>query len=247
VTFNLYGPSASVSCTTVAATVTEPVTFSGGNYTATTPGVIPTTAGTYYWIGTYSGDVNNNGASETCGATDETVIVEPGISPTGSQLTAEGCVAYSQLFTVGVSGYTYTIGTPGVPGLTMNGSTGVLSGTPTAAGHYALTVTAKETGQPTYTKTYAFAVGPCIDGGNPTLPAGTHGHAYSFTLTGSGGTGPYRFTLNGGGLPPGLSLAPSGLVSGTPTMAGTYTFTVQVLDSATSVNIGNMVMTLTIS
>ncbi len=247
VTFSLYGPSPTVSCSTLVQTVTAPVTFSGGAYTATSPGIAPTSVGTYYWTASYGGDVNNNPAAQLCGGTNESVVVSPTISPTGSSLTAEGCVVYSQTFSVGSSGYTWTIGTPGIPGLSMNPTTGVLSGTPTAAGHYSLMVTAKQTGQPTFTRTYAFAVGPCIDGGNPTLPGGTHGHAYSFTLTGSAGTGPYRFALNGGGLPPGLSLAPSGLVSGTPTTPGTYTFTVQVLDSATSVNIGNMVMTLTIT
>jgi hypothetical protein len=64
-------------------------------------------------------------------------------------------------------------------------------------------------------------------------PAGTVGVPYSFTFTGAGGCGPalpYQFTIIGGNLPPGLSLAMSGLVSGTPTQAGSFSFWVNLSD-----------------
>jgi len=51
-------------------------------------------------------------------------------------------------------------------------------------------------------------------------PVGAVGSPYSFTFTGAGGCGPalpYQYSLIGGSLPPGLSLAKSGQVSGTPT------------------------------
>ncbi|GFO56943.1 hypothetical protein GMSM_39500 [Geomonas sp. Red276] len=65
-----------------------------------------------------------------------------------------------------------------------------------------------------------------------TLPAGTVGTAYSQTLTATGGTSPYSWSIPTGTLPAGLNLS-SGVISGTPTTAGTSTFTVQVTDSST--------------
>jgi large repetitive protein len=62
---------------------------------------------------------------------------------------------------------------------------------------------------------------------------GTVGAPYSFTFHGAGGCGPalpYQFTIIGGNLPPGLSLAMSGLVSGTPTQAGSFSFWVNLSD-----------------
>lgn len=64
-------------------------------------------------------------------------------------------------------------------------------------------------------------------------PTGTVGVPYSFTFHGAGGCGPalpYQFTIIGGNLPPGLSLAMSGLVSGTPTQAGSFSFWVNLSD-----------------
>jgi hypothetical protein len=62
------------------------------------------------------------------------------------------------------------------------------------------------------------------------LPAATVGVPYSATLTATGGIPPYTWTVISGSLPPGLSLSSAGVISGTPTTAGTYNFTVQVID-----------------
>src|SRR5439155_999711 len=65
------------------------------------------------------------------------------------------------------------------------------------------------------------------------LPAGTVNVAYGpQSLTASGGTSPYSWSVTSGSLPQGLSLSQSGTISGTPTAAGTATFSVQVQDSA---------------
>jgi hypothetical protein len=63
------------------------------------------------------------------------------------------------------------------------------------------------------------------------LPGGKVGQAYNQSLTVSGGTPPYKWTLTSGVLPPGLTLDPNGRISGTPTAAGKSTFTIQVGDA----------------
>ena len=70
-------------------------------------------------------------------------------------------------------------------------------------------------------------------------PDGTVGVAYSHYLVASGGIGPpYTFTQVGGILPPGLTLTSSGtdagLISGTPTAAGRFEFTVDVSDGSSN-------------
>lgn len=63
------------------------------------------------------------------------------------------------------------------------------------------------------------------------LPNGQVGESTSYQFTATGGTGPYTFGITSGALPAGLSMSTSGLVSGTRTTIGDYTFTVQATDS----------------
>jgi len=67
--------------------------------------------------------------------------------------------------------------------------------------------------------------------GADTLPDGTVGVAYSGLITASGGEPPYVFGVVAGSLPPGLSLSSAGALTGTPTDAGIYPFTVRVVDA----------------
>lgn len=64
------------------------------------------------------------------------------------------------------------------------------------------------------------------------LSSGTIGRAYAQALTASGGTAPYSFAVSTGVLPPGLSLATNGALTGTPTQVGVFPFTVAVTDSS---------------
>src|SRR5881398_2309522 len=66
------------------------------------------------------------------------------------------------------------------------------------------------------------------------LSGGTVGTAYSATLSASGGTSPYSWSVSSGTLPTGLSLSSSGALSGTPTVAGSFPFTVAVKDAASA-------------
>src|SRR5262245_37755223 len=67
-----------------------------------------------------------------------------------------------------------------------------------------------------------------------TLPDGLVGLSYSTTLQAVGGKVPLTWTLAPGStLPAGLTLSTAGVISGTPSASGSFTFTVKVTDSAT--------------
>jgi hypothetical protein len=72
---------------------------------------------------------------------------------------------------------------------------------------------------------------PALAIASASLPGGVQGSAYSAQLAGSGGAGPYAWSVSAGALPPGLSLnAASGTISGTPTVVGDSTFTIELRD-----------------
>jgi hypothetical protein len=73
ITFSLYGPT-DASCGAAIFTTTKPVVGNGG-YTSAT--FTPTAAGTYRWIASYGGDLNNNAVSGTCTSANESVLVSP--------------------------------------------------------------------------------------------------------------------------------------------------------------------------
>jgi Bacterial Ig-like domain (group 2) len=78
------------------------------------------------------------------------------------------------------------------------------------------------------------------------LPGGTAGVAYAATqLNATGGLPPYSWTATSG-LPNGLTLSPSGVLSGTPTASGSFTIAVQVNDSASTPNAANANLPLNI-
>jgi hypothetical protein len=122
------------------------------------------------------------------------------------------------------------------PGLAL-GADGSLTGTPTAAGSFAFTVTATDsaatpaTGSQPFTVTINTPGGPVLTPGQ-TPPAGIHGTPYYFQFGETGGLLPVTFAVTQGAVPPGLTLGADGSLTGTPTTAGTYSLTVSVTDSA---------------
>lgn len=81
--------------------------------------------------------------------------------------------------------------------------------------------------------------------GPPSLPGGVLTFPYSHSFTVQSGSAPFHFTLAHGSLPPGITLAPDGTLSGTPTQPGTFAFTVAVTDEAD--HTGGALLSLTIA
>lgn len=139
--------------------------------------------------------------------------------------------------TGGVPPYTFTmVGLPG--GISFDEDTGELSGTPVAPEPGRLvqaSVSDSGTPQQSRTEDFVFVVKPeAIQITTEVLSAGAVGVAYSGEVLATGGFEPYRWTIVAGSLPPGLSLPSNrrrGLITGTPTTADTYTFTIQVEDA----------------
>ncbi len=78
------------------------------------------------------------------------------------------------------------------------------------------------------------------------LKLATATEPYAQKLSAGGGTAPYTFTLESGSLPEGIGLSPSGELSGTPSTAGEYTFTVGASDSSAPAKTASRTYTLTV-
>ena len=114
------------------------------------------------------------------------------------------------------------------------GSSGMVNGVPKTAGSFTFTVQVKDETRATDTETFTIDIDPAEAPTITTeaLSSGTVGEFYCCgNLFASGGVQPYTWTVVAGTLPPGLEL-PRGenTISGTPTTAGTFTFTVRVTD-----------------
>jgi hypothetical protein len=171
----------------------------------------------------------------------------PGVCPaiTLSPATlpnAQVAVAYSQTITGsgGTAPYTFVVVGGALPaGLTLTPA-GVLAGTPTTAGSANFTIRGTDAngcfGTVTYTVVVAAAatppaVCPAITIAPTVLNSATVGVPYSVTLTGSGGTAPYVFGVTAGTLPAGLTLTPTGVLSGTPLVPYKGGITIRATDA----------------
>jgi surface protein len=143
---------------------------------------------------------------------------------------------YSQTLTQvgGISSITYSISAGTLPnGLSLNATTGEISGVATVANTFNFTVQAKDANNCLGTKVYSIqAVCPTITISPNSLSNATVGTNYSQTLTQVGGIGAITYSISVGTLPNGLTLnSTTGEISGTPTVANTFNFTVQAKDA----------------
>ncbi|MBI3097825.1 MAG: putative Ig domain-containing protein, partial [Planctomycetes bacterium] len=166
-------------------------------------------------------------------ATSNALQVSPGSPP-------NGVVGTSYSFTVPSTGgnapVTWSVGAGSLPaGLTLAAATGVISGTPTASGGSAFTVAVTDSTPspgPDYDQApRTITIAPDLSVTTAALANGIVGSAYSETLALAGGNGPFTWTMVSGTLPAGLTISAGGVISGTPTLAGSSPFTVRAVDS----------------
>jgi hypothetical protein len=171
------------------------------------------------------------------------ISINPGLAKLtiGPESTTPGTVgaSYSLQMTATVADpKTWSISSGALPpGLAIDAATGLIAGTPTAAGQFDFQVLAKMNAD---TRSDTKALGIVVRdqlgvlGAEPFTAArraaGEVSAPFDATLTATGGDGTYTWSLTSGVLPPGLDIA-DGAISGTPTTAGVYPFTATVTDA----------------
>jgi len=230
------------SQTVNAAGGTAPYTFTGSNLptglTINSAGNIsgtPTTAGSFSFTVTVT-DKNQQTASASL-----TLLINPAPLTITTLSTFAGTVgqAYSQTFSAsgGTPPYTlWKIISGSAAPLTLNGATGVLSGTPANAGVLNFTIQVTDSAGATAQQAFSITISvpPLTLTVVSSLPSGTVGVAYSqkLPLAASGGTPPYTWSLTSAPVA-GLTFDPNAVtLSGTPTTPGSFTLSVKVTDSA---------------
>ena len=210
-------------------------------------GVQPLLAGTFVYSNLFTLAAGSEPGSTGAANADNTIDIGLRTCPTitvapASLAAAVQYAPYSQTVTAsgGVGPYVCTVSGGSLPaGLTLDSSTGILSGTPTAAaipGSYNFVVQARDAKGCSGTRPYSLTVQcPTVALAPATLGPAKQYSAYTDTVSASGGTAPYVFAITSGTLPVGITFNTStGVLSGTPganTTPGPYPLTISVTDA----------------
>lgn len=179
--------------------------------------------GTYYWrVRVGQSKTSNNVSSWS--SSRRFYIEAPTIS-TPSLPSGKVGVYYTTTLSAsgGKTPYYWSVASGNLPpGLSLNSSSGTISGTPTGSGGtYNLSIGVNGDDNLSSTKNFSLAIDPPDTAPTitspSTLPVATVGVYYSTTLTANGGTTPYTWAISQGAFPRNLSLNSGGVVSGTPT------------------------------
>ena len=189
----------------------------------------PTAAGTYG----FSAKVTDAGSQEATRALSWTVNAAPSIT-TLSLPSGQPAVAYSQTLsaTGGTGARTWSVSSGALPsGLALSAG-GTISGTPSGTGTATFTLRVTDSVGVYANQELSLTIGSAPTVSTTSLAAVTVGQIVGTSLAVTGGTTPYTWSISAGALPAGISLnASSGALSGTPTTAGTASFTARVTDA----------------
>jgi hypothetical protein len=229
-TIGVSGGTAPYSCTFTSGTLPAGLSLNGCVVSGT-----PTTPIT----ANLTVQATDSSSPQETASGPESITINP--APVVLTLTppANATVGVPYTGTIGVSGgtapYSCSLAGGTLPtGLTLN-SNCTITGTTTVAGPVSISVTATDSKGATTTGPVAFNVNGTspltltVSGG---LPNATVNVPYTYTLMAQGGTKPYTYSQTAGALPPGITLSPSGVISGTPTAVGAYSFTATVTDTS---------------
>lgn len=140
---------------------------------------------------------------------------------------------FSQTFTgtLGTTPYTWSAIGPLPGGLSLNASTGALTGTTNNSGTFAFQIRLTDAVGATFSRSFTIDVFSTLSVSPSTLPLGVVNTAYNFAFGATGGKPPYTWALKSGSFGAGLALSPSGVLSGNASGPNTYTFTLEVTDA----------------
>lgn len=176
----------------------------------------------------------SNSAGTSSRSSSVTINAPPSVS-TATLPVALKNSAYSQTLTAtGATPITWSVVSGALPaGLALGSSTGLIGGKPTASGVFGFTVRAAN-GFSSASKPLSLTVNLSASISTKSLPDTVIGASYSQTLTATG-TGPITWTISSGALPPGLSInSATGVINGTTTASGLFTFTPQAANAWSS-------------
>jgi hypothetical protein len=206
-------------------------------------GIGPTLAGTAgpgYAAGTVTSEIVSRYGAVPAQCSRSGGALVPSITST---LSATGVVGTAFTYQITATNSPTSYGATGLPaGLSVNTTTGVISGTPTAGGTSSVTLSAtNSSGTGNATLTLAITTGTIPTITSPLTATGSIVTAFTYQITATNSPTSYNAT----GLPGGLSVSTStGLISGTPAAAGTSSV---ALSASNASGTGNATLTLSIT